>query len=294
MAKRSLFALSCLPIAVGNIHYALCDENRDASTKKSSIYSFFGRLNTPSTRIYGATYGANNPIEDRLVINEDNKNGLKIGCVFDGHGGWQVSHFVSTQIVQRIDDMMKKCEGSCDDERFYDLELVRLFDDIEKDYKDMVAPSFRLGYGNVAKVGSCATVALVRGKKLIVANAGDCRAVLGSINNPQNSKDVSIFGTRITRDHNCRELPEMLALQFAHPNEEDVVICKNSHACYVKGRLQLTRAIGDLYLKYPEFNGPPKSHRSSGRHIPDPFTPPYVNHRPDVHQINLNGRDRYE
>lgn len=46
--------------------------------------------------------------------------------------------------------------------------------------------------------------------------------------------------------------------------------------CYVKGRLQPTRALGDLYLKRREFNG-----TGPGR-IPEPFKPPYVSATPEV------------
>ena len=90
----------------------------------------------------------------------------------------------------------------------------------------------------------------------IIANAGDCRAVLGT----KSDKGDKYFTTRITMDHNCREPLEAYKLRKAHPNESNIIVCKNSHACYVKGRLQLTRALGDVYLKSPEFNATPDRH----------------------------------
>lgn len=44
------------------------------------------------------------------------------------------------------------------------------------------------------------------------------------------------------------------------------------------------RSFGDAYLKYPEFNGPAYADgdRSRGRHVPDPYTPPYITHQPEV------------
>ena len=45
--------------------------------------------------------------------------------------------------------------------------------------------------------------------------------------------------------------------------------------CYVKGRLQPTRALGDLYLKSAEFNANP------GR-VEAPFNPPYITATPEV------------
>lgn len=60
-----------------------------------------------------------------------------------------------------------------------------------------------------------------------------------------------------------------------------------------QGRLQLTRALGDAYLKYPEFNAPSGLARSFGRHIPSPYSPPYVSHVPDVHHINVRPCDKF-
>ena len=62
-----------------------------------------------------------------------------------------------------------------------------------------------------------------------------------------------------------------------------------SSAWYVKGRLQPTRALGDAYLKHSEFNGPPGL-RARGRHIPPPYTPPYISARPDTRALALPAR----
>lgn len=57
-------------------------------------------------------------------------------------------------------------------------------------------------------------------------------------------------------------------------------------AWYVKARLQPTRAIGDAYLKHSEFNGPP-GQRLRGRHVPPPYTPPYITSRPETRILKL-------
>lgn len=71
------------------------------------------------------------------------------------------------------------------------------------------------------------------------------------------SNTHATYATVINRDHNSRVPFEQEELRKAHPNEPDLILCKNPHACYVKGRLQLTRSLGDAYLKYAEFNGSP-------------------------------------
>lgn len=63
----------------------------------------------------------------------------------------------------------------------------------------------------------------------------------------------------LSLDHNAREPREKKRLEAEHPGEPDIVVCRpeNPSACYVKARLQPTRAIGDAYLKHSEFNAPP-------------------------------------
>lgn len=45
---------------------------------------------------------------------------------------------------------------------------------------------------------------------------------------------------------------------------------------------QPTRSLGDAYLKYPEFNGQEDTHKSAGRFLPPPYTPPYIIAEPEV------------
>jgi len=170
--------------------------------------------------------------------------------------------------------------------------IFKSFKIVEQEYLDKVRESYALGFGEVAKVGCCALVAIQREKELVVANLGDCRAVLGSANKDSKDQTRAALATRLTSDHNARMPLELLQLQLEHPGEDDVVVCKSPTACYVKGRLQLTRALGDAYLKYPEFNGLVKQHHR-GRHIPQPYTAPYVKSVPDVAHFSLSEQDRF-
>jgi len=116
-----------------------------------------------------------------------------------------------------------------------------------------------------ATIGACALYALVKDNILYVANAGDCRAVMGKLRHPL--KDPSappslvpspVAGSEkvyeaipMSLDHNAREEREHARLRKAHPGEdEDIVLCYHGgQACYVKGRLQPSRAFGDIHLK---------------------------------------------
>ena len=246
---------------------------------------------------YGATYAANNPSEDRMVVSPvglgRGKSATMVG-VFDGHGGWQVSEFVSENIVDVLTRHLSALQGR-DDEVSVSDALRAAYAELEARYLHGVQKSFEYGFGAVAKVGCCALVVVRVGDRLNIANTGDCRAVLGSTIADSAGLDT-MKAVRLTRDHNAREPLEVLRLQAEHPGEplSSLIRCKNPHACYVKGRLQLTRALGDAYLKYPHFNAPPGSHRDRGRHIAPPYTPPYVGAVPQVNHITLTPtRDKF-
>jgi pyruvate dehydrogenase phosphatase len=91
-------------------------------------------------------------------------------------------------------------------------------------------------------VGSCALTAVILKDSLHIANAGDCEGVLLS------NKEAAMTNLRL----NAGEPFEQARLIKKFPGEQDIVVCKS--ACYVKGRLQPTRSLGDFYLKYSEYN----------------------------------------
>ena len=250
---------------------------------------------------YAASYPANNPIEDRSAAREE--GAVKLYGVFDGHGGWQMAEYAHRRLLAEVQtryeqqktyvnyfttpDRERKLDG------FDNMEKVLLssFSTVEKEFLEKTREAFPLGFVELAKVGSCVLLAAHKGDLLYLANCGDCRAVLGS-QGPGAAGDADRhYATRLTHDHNARVALEALQLRLSHPGEENIIVCKSPTACYVKGRLQLTRALGDLYLKYPEFNAPPSQHRSMGRHIPPPYTPPYVSPVPEVTQVRLQPED---
>lgn len=198
------------------------------------------------------TYPANDPTEDRHVMKNVSKWGA--AAVFDGHGGWQVSNFVSQCIVDRVVEKIQNVDEK--DELTLDTSIAEVFESVEQEIRMGVRNAVSQGSVNMVKVGSCALLAFKKGDRLILANCGDCRAILGTSLGKINESSIreKYVSTRINRDHNARVRLEQLRLEQDHPDESNLVVCKNPHACYVKGRLQLTRSLGDLYLKDMEFN----------------------------------------
>jgi pyruvate dehydrogenase phosphatase len=215
----------------------------DAIANKQQFHHSFGSY----------TYPANNPTEDRHTFGQEDQ--WTYGAVFDGHGGWQIADKASKQLLPTI---FQKLQGiDYRDEKLVDDRVSEAFNDMEKMIIDSIRPAFQMGFPEAAKVGSCVLIALKKADRLYIANCGDCRAILGSTEPIEYNdvRDLRCFPTVINREHNCRVPLEQLNLQKNHPNEPNLIVCKNERACYVKGRLQLTRSLGDAYLKYEEFNG---------------------------------------
>lgn len=251
----------------GRSPYTCCDDDKVVS-------QVFG-----NSGVCVGTYAANNPCEDRNIYHED--SGFKIAGVFDGHGGWNVSEYASKTLIPKLLVKLKQSflENSLDDSRT-DIDTISTFQDVEDSYIESVRLSYMLGDGKVASVGSCVCLAIKKDDRLTIANCGDCRAVLGSnifhesneVVTESKSHKSKYVATRLSRDHNARIPLEVLNLQEQHPGEEDEVVrCHPNHpsACYVKGRLQLTRSLGDLYLKYGDFNAPPGQPKS--KYVPEMF-----------------------
>lgn len=167
--------------------------------------------------------------------------------------------------------------------------LSKTFDQLETELRSSVISSYRLGFGKVAAVGSCAIVALVFDHQFIVANAGDCQAVLVS------KTSSGVKGENICTIHSSNLRSEQERLAKEHPGEDDIVRCKSPTACYVKGRLMPTRAFGDFHLKYEEFNNPEgySSLHGFNKSRIEKFTGPYVSHEPDIQVRNIRSGDKF-
>lgn len=87
------------------------------------------------------------------------------------------------------------------------------------------------------------------GGKVYCANLGDSLALVVS-----NGQPMGV--TELNQEHNADDANEQARLRAQFPLEEDVVVCRKSNSCFLKGRLKATRAFGDFALKHPEFNNP--------------------------------------
>jgi pyruvate dehydrogenase phosphatase len=138
---------------------------------------------------------------------------------------------------------------------------------------------------------------MVTDSSVLVANTGDSRALLVKrAAKPGGADDVELpEGTQwVSELHTADSLSEQERLHALHPNERDVVHCRQKiieldgdgkitsmrwAACYVKGRLQPTRAFGDFYLKDA------RAVEVCPELVPaSSFSPPYIEVTPSINE----------
>lgn len=88
----------------------------------------------------------------------------------------------------------------------------------------------------------------------------------------------------MSKTFNANKPYEQERLKSQFKGETDVVVCKrgDNKACYVKGGLMPTRAIGDLRLKHPEFNFHSYPIDLGYRRPIPKYTGPYITCEPDI------------
>ncbi|CAI5703284.1 hypothetical protein KXD40_003782 [Peronospora effusa] len=254
-----------------------------------------------ATRVSSASYKANFPIEDKYAV-DTTEAGDVFAAVLDGHGGWQVSEYARKTMIGNVQKELSYLykpgtnepaqgdETTVSDARVA-AAIQRAFGRTDRDLMAEVASAFKLGFGAVARCGSCACLAYVHGDTVHVANAGDIRAVLGKVGNDADT----IVAEPLSNDQNAMVKFEQEKLMKEHPGETNVFTCRHPDSCYVKGALQPTRAFGDFSLKHPEFNGPPyvNGDRTAGRHFSAPYTPPYITAIPEIKSHKLEEGDKF-
>lgn len=140
--------------------------------------------------------------------------------VYDGHGGRRAADFVAEKLGQKIVDLMLM-SGKEDCE-------------IEQAVKAGYLETDREFLEQGVSSGACCVTALIKDGCLVVANAGDCRAVLS-----RNGKAESITSDHRPEREEERERIENLG------GYVDI----HSGTWRVQGTLAVTRSIGDLHLK---------------------------------------------
>ncbi|XP_049368458.1 probable protein phosphatase 2C 43 [Solanum verrucosum] len=210
---------------------------------------------------------ANQVCEDYGHV-EPGREGTFVG-VYDGHGGHDASRFACDNLSRHL-TMLAREKGTIDEEV-----LNNAFAATEDGFISIVEREFHVD-PTIATMGCCCLVGVIWKRTLYVANLGDCRAVLGHI-----GRFNRIVAEQLTNDHNVRIKEVRDELRALHPDNPNIVSRVGSSWC-VKGIIKVTRAIGDAFLKKPEF--------SLGA---IPLRRPVLRADPSVSSRNLQAVDRF-
>ena len=141
--------------------------------------------------------------------------------------------------------------------------------------------------------GACANIAFINGAELYVANAGDCKAVLG-----QQTDGETCVATPLSNEHSVENESEVERIFNKHPSEKNKVL-RNGR---LLGDLAPLRAFGDARYKWPSsvmnhimniYN--PNMISIYGENLIPSFylTPPYLTAEPEVMHHILTPRDKF-
>eukprot|EP00933_Yihiella_yeosuensis_P036548 TRINITY_DN30317_c0_g1_i1.p1 TRINITY_DN30317_c0_g1~~TRINITY_DN30317_c0_g1_i1.p1 ORF type:complete len:463 (-),score=118.16 TRINITY_DN30317_c0_g1_i1:124-1512(-) len=175
--------------------------------------------------------------------------------VFDGHGGEQVARFAVRKLPEVFADLPADDLEGAFTQAYNRIDRLLRRPMAATELRELTIP------GNDIKdsadyVGTTAVCCMLRGSELVVANAGDSRAVLC-----RNGKAVAL-----SEDHKPMLPEEKARIEAAGGEIEEESTSAGSRTEYrINGGLNLSRALGDLSYKNPNLQ--PHQQMISG--VPD-------------------------
>ncbi|KAL2225881.1 probable protein phosphatase 2C 68 [Sesamum indicum] len=211
-----------------------------------------------------AVVQANAVLEDQSQV-ETGRHATFVG-VYDGHGGPDASRYISDHLFGHLLRLAREKGAMSEDV------LRTAFSETENGFLTLVRRAYAIR-PVIAATGSCCLVGVIWKKTLYVANVGDSRAVMGYLD-----RSNQIVAEQLTRDHNVSMEEVRKELRNLHPEDSEIVVMKQG-VWRIKGIIQVSRSIGDAYLKRPEFSLDPSFPRF---HLPEPLHRPVLRADPTI------------
>ncbi|KAH9322980.1 hypothetical protein KI387_017619 [Taxus chinensis] len=222
---------------------------------------------------------ANTLVEDQCQVESAGAplTGIFVG-VYDGHGGPEAARFINDHLFHHFQKFALEQRGISADV------IRKAFIATEEAFLSLVTNAWPTT-PQLASVGSCCLVGVVHEKTLFVANLGDSRAVMGRTIRSTGE----IAAVQMSTEHNASMEAVRQELRSLHPDDSQIVVLKHG-VWRVKGIIQVSRAIGDVYLKRPEFNREPLNAKFR---LPEPLQRPVLTAEPSISAYTLQPNDRF-
>ncbi|KAI3761787.1 hypothetical protein L1987_52209 [Smallanthus sonchifolius] len=232
-----------------------------------------------------AAIQANAVVEDQCQLESGSLSSLDYGPqgtfvgIYDGHAGPEAARFINDRLFDNIKKYTSESEEMSAD-------IIRkAFLATEEEFLSLVESEW-LSNPEMASVGSCCLVGIICNGVLYIANAGDSRAVLAR----EEAKSVgALKAVRVSEEHNASFESVREELHSLHPNDPNIVVLKRD-VWRVRGLIQISRSIGDAYLKKADFNRSPllpKFRQSVS------FSEPILKAEPAIRVQKLTPEDRF-
>ncbi|KAL8093293.1 putative protein phosphatase 2C 38 isoform X2 [Apium graveolens] len=227
---------------------------------------------------------ANNIVEDQSQLESGSMSSVDCGPqgtfvgVYDGHGGPEAARFINNHLFDNIKKFTSDNDGMSADV------ITKAFLATEEEFLSLVRQQWSI-QPQIASVGSCCLVGIICDGLLYIANAGDSRVVLGRLDKV--FKEVK--AVQLSAEHNASYESVREELHSLHPEDSQIVVLKHK-VWRVKGIIQISRSIGDAYLKRSEFNREPLLPKFRVR---EPFHKPILKAEPSVVVQKLYPEDQF-
>ncbi|CAA6656020.1 unnamed protein product [Spirodela intermedia] len=220
-----------------------------------------------------AVVQANSLLEDQSQV----ESGTFVG-VYDGHGGPETSLYVNEHLFHHLKRFSTEQQSMSADV------IKKAFQATEEGFLSLVAKQWPVK-PQIAAVGSCCLVGVICGGNLYVANLGDSRVVLGRLVRATGE----VLAIQLSVEHNASVESIRQELYSLHPDDPQIVVLKHN-VWRVKGIIQVSRSIGDVYLKKAEFNREPLFSKFRLR---EPLKRPILSGEPSIHVQALQPYDQF-
>ncbi|XVF15970.1 hypothetical protein REPUB_Repub09cG0201800 [Reevesia pubescens] len=231
-----------------------------------------------------AVVQANNLLEDESQIEsgflstlESGPYGTFVG-VYDGHGGPETSRYINDHLFQHL-------KRFTTEQQSMSVDVIRkAYQATEDGFLSIVTKQWPIK-PQIAAVGSCCLVGVVCNGTLYIANLGDSRAVLGRLV----KATEEVLAIQLSSEHNVGIESVRQEMHSLHPDDSRIVVLKHN-VWRVKGLIQVSRSIGDFYLKKPEFNREPLYQKFRLR---EPIRKPILSSEPSISVHELQPHDEF-